>query len=216
MRLNKGVVIFFVVLGVAMLAGGVVIWLGSDGGVEQGPGMAALILGGIGAFYLVLTGILWLIVRRQNRLVNTGVPAMATIISARDSGTMVNNQPRLVLEVEITPEDGRPPYRFETKKVISHSALAAVRPGATLPVSVDPGRPQRFAFIDTEQYAAIGGRASTGTDQLLSILRSARMPTATASNDDRLGRLERLAALHASGVLSDDEFAAEKQRLLGE
>jgi hypothetical protein len=55
-----------------------------------------------------------------------------------------------------------------------------------------------------------------GSASLLSILRDARMPTATVSNDDRLGRLERLAALHASGVLSDDEFAAEKQRLLDE
>jgi hypothetical protein len=216
MRLNKGVVGFFVVLGVAMLAGGVVMWF-SAGDDEPGLDLGAVILGGIGAFYLVLTGILWLIVRRRNRLVNTGVPAMATIISARDTGTMVNNQPRLALEVEIVPEDGRSPYRFETRKVIGHSALGAMRPGATLPVSVDPRRPERFTFIDAEQYASIGGRASTGTaDQILSILRDARMPTATVSNDDRLGRLERLAALHASGVLSDDEFAAEKQRLLDE
>jgi hypothetical protein len=36
-----------------------------------------------------------------------------------------------------------------------------------------------------------------------------------ATGDDRLGRLERLAALHAQGALSDEEFAAEKRRLLG-
>jgi hypothetical protein len=34
------------------------------------------------------------------------------------------------------------------------------------------------------------------------------------SADDRLGRLERLAQLRASGALTDAEFAAEKQRIL--
>jgi hypothetical protein len=43
-------------------------------------------------------------------------------------------------------------------------------------------------------------------------------PTATlAANDDdaRLARLERLATLHEKGVLSDEELAAEKARVLG-
>jgi hypothetical protein len=33
--------------------------------------------------------------------------------------------------------------------------------------------------------------------------------------DSRLGRLERLAELHEKGVLTDEEFAAEKARVLG-
>ncbi len=41
-------------------------------------------------------------------------------------------------------------------------------------------------------------------------------PTATMPDEDaRLQRLERLASLHEKGVLSDEEFAAEKARLLG-
>jgi hypothetical protein len=39
-------------------------------------------------------------------------------------------------------------------------------------------------------------------------------PTLPTGGDPRLGELERLAKLRDSGVLSDDEFAAEKQRLL--
>jgi hypothetical protein len=34
-------------------------------------------------------------------------------------------------------------------------------------------------------------------------------------SEDRIAQLERLAQLHASGVLTDDEFAAEKARILG-
>ncbi|HWO15218.1 MAG TPA: SHOCT domain-containing protein [Solirubrobacterales bacterium] len=41
-------------------------------------------------------------------------------------------------------------------------------------------------------------------------------PTAVLSEEDaRLQRLERLAALHERGVLTDEEFAAEKARVLG-
>lgn len=42
-------------------------------------------------------------------------------------------------------------------------------------------------------------------------------PTAALSAEDaRLERLERLASLHEKGVLTDEEFAAEKARLLGD
>jgi hypothetical protein len=45
---------------------------------------------------------------------------------------------------------------------------------------------------------------------------SAEAPTAVFSEEDaRLQRLERLAALREKGVLTDEEFAAEKSRLLG-
>ncbi len=42
-------------------------------------------------------------------------------------------------------------------------------------------------------------------------------PTTTMANDEdaRLARLERLATLHEKGVLTDDELAAEKKRVLG-
>jgi hypothetical protein len=47
-------------------------------------------------------------------------------------------------------------------------------------------------------------------------VRGQATPTpAAAPQGDRLDELERLARLHASGALTDDEFAAEKHRLLG-
>lgn len=45
---------------------------------------------------------------------------------------------------------------------------------------------------------------------------TAEAPTAVLSEEDaRLERLERLATLHERGVLTDEEFAAEKSRVLG-
>ncbi len=40
-------------------------------------------------------------------------------------------------------------------------------------------------------------------------------PTTASDEDSRLQRLERLAELHGKGVLTDEEFAAEKNRILG-
>jgi predicted cobalt transporter CbtA len=38
---------------------------------------------------------------------------------------------------------------------------------------------------------------------------------ATASMDDQLAQLERLSQLKAQGILTDEEFAAEKAKILG-
>lgn len=43
---------------------------------------------------------------------------------------------------------------------------------------------------------------------------AAPLAAATVPEDDLLTRLERLAALHASGALSDSEFAAVKATLI--
>ncbi len=40
-------------------------------------------------------------------------------------------------------------------------------------------------------------------------------PPPAPAADDAASELERLASLHTSGALSDDEFAAAKQKILG-
>ena len=44
---------------------------------------------------------------------------------------------------------------------------------------------------------------------------TAGAPAAAAGADPRVGEIERLAGLRDSGALTDDEFAAEKTRILG-
>ena len=44
---------------------------------------------------------------------------------------------------------------------------------------------------------------------------AAAPPPPAPSADNATGELERLASMHASGALSDDEFAAAKQQVLG-
>lgn len=43
----------------------------------------------------------------------------------------------------------------------------------------------------------------------------AAAPAAAPAQDDSLEQVQKLAALHAQGILSDDEFAAAKAKALG-
>lgn len=44
---------------------------------------------------------------------------------------------------------------------------------------------------------------------------AAAPPAAAPAQDDSITRLKELGELHASGVLTDEEFAAEKAKVLG-
>ena len=44
---------------------------------------------------------------------------------------------------------------------------------------------------------------------------AAAAPAAAGMSDDSMAKLKQLGELHESGVLTDEEFAAEKAKLLG-
>ena len=57
-------------------------------------------------------------------------------------------------------------------------------------------------------------RRTRGSDHRGADHRSADRVDGASGEDARLARLERLGSLHEKGVLTDEEFAAEKARLL--
>jgi len=79
------------------------------------------------------------------------------------------------------------------------------------------------------RVAAIGGVAYMGSkagankasqQQAAAAQQAAPAPAAapqpqTESTDDKFAQLKELAGLHDSGVLTDEEFAAEKAKILG-
>ncbi|QNP45646.1 PH domain-containing protein [Sphingomonas sediminicola] len=83
-------------------------------------------------------------------------------------------------------------------------------------VMIDLG--SRMAVIDNCQKATVAVIGDLA-NKLLRERENARSPAPTRgggpSDDDPIEKLERLAALHASGALTDGEFAAAKGKLLG-
>ena len=122
---------------------------------------------------------------------------------------------------------------------VRHTAMASVKrwptPGITLPVTVDLADPTRLKILwdevetseqasmqQAEQMAAMmkGGAGATaqgaGMDLGVAIQQAAAAAGQQAKPPahDPAGQIEKLSQLHASGSLSDEEFAEAKRKLL--
>ncbi len=97
---------------------------------------------------LVLAGlVVWVVVGegRHARLRATGLAASARVVAARQTGTWVNNNPEVALDLEVSVP-GRAPYAATLKAVVPQLNLVAVQPGATLAVRVAPDDAGRLAL----------------------------------------------------------------------
>ena len=90
-------------------------------------------------------------------------------------------------------------------------ARTAVIAGTATAVSGRVQRRQAEKYADRD--ANIYAQREQAYEQQMA---PAPAPVAAApSEDDTLSQLKQLGELHASGVLTDDEFAAQKAKLLG-
>jgi hypothetical protein len=85
-------------------------------------------------------------------------------------------------------------------------ARTAVVAGTATAVSNRVSRRQanRWAAQDQQQYA-----------QEQYAQQAAPPPAPAGGGDDTVAQLKQLAELHAQGILTDDEFAAQKAKILG-
>jgi metallo-beta-lactamase class B len=79
-----------------------------------------------------------------------GLPAVAKVLSVEDAGLRVNDDPVVILKLEVQAE-GRAPWRAEAKQLVSIIAIPAIQPGSMLAVHYDPANPSRVAVdLQTE------------------------------------------------------------------
>lgn len=123
----------------------------------------------------------------QSELVHAGRRAPGVVVDVADTGTTINNQPRVRLRLRVQPE-GEPPFEVERKLLVSRVSIP--RAGERVEVAYDPDDRDRFTF-----------RIADLTDDV-------------ATAPSRLDELAKLAELRSSGVLTEEEFLAEKRRIL--
>ena len=141
------------------------------------------------------------------QLLLMGERATATIVDIRDTGMTLNDDPRVEIVFQFTPEGGGAPIRRSTKKIVSRVAIP--QRGSQVALAYDPHDDTRLSFrgdILPEGPVAAATPAAVPAADLAK--------PALAEDADPIARLERLAALHASGALTDDEFKAAKQQIL--
>jgi hypothetical protein len=126
----------------------------------------------------------------QAVLVNSGVEAPATIADVVDTGGSINDQPRATVVLRVDGPDGT----FEVRRTVTVSRVKPLRIGERVTVYYDPKDTSSFTF-----------RQSDLTDD---------EPAGPAA--DPVAQIAKLAEMHERGMLSADEFATAKERLIAD
>ena len=94
------------------------------------------------------------------RLRQVGVPAEAEIVRIWDTGTTINDDPVIGMEVEVLPSGGDPFRAVVPKTWISVLDIPQFQPGRIIAVRYDPADPSRAA-IDDPPFPVAGLESST-------------------------------------------------------
>jgi hypothetical protein len=153
--------------------------------------------------------------KQAEELFQTGARGAGTVISVQDTGMTVNDNPRVAMTFRIEPLDGSP--AFDAQKTTTVSRVEIPRQGDRYPVWYDVGDPSRWAYATVaddngrETMRQLFGEAA----ETFVGMNAPAPPAAAAQGQDTIAMIQQLADLHAQGILTDEEFAAQKAKLLG-
>jgi hypothetical protein len=180
--------------------------------------------------------------RLKKQLEESGKRANATVVEIAEKGMAVtrgaegvigNTELALKTHLRVQPEDEP---EFEVKKRFSYPQLAVPSAGQTVPVLYDPADHDKIIVDyspEAQQTAALSA-AGIGAGSLGELMNQAQqlrgqamqvpsgmgqmpgMAPQAPDQTDSVSQLERLAKLKESGALTEAEFQAEKQKILGE
>jgi hypothetical protein len=155
--------------------------------------------------------------KQAAELFESGQKGAGTVVSVQDTGMTVNDNPRVKMVFRVEPLDGSPP--FDAKKTRTVSRIEIPRQGDRYPVWFDAQDP-----TGTWAYATVADDNGRETmrqlfgavaDGFVGMNAPAPPVPAAAQGQDVVEQLKQLADLHSQGILTDDEFAAQKAKLLG-
>ena len=110
---------------------------------DDGHPLNIFFWGMAGMFLLTNGGILlWVVLsnKRRDRIDRTWLDAEAEILSISETGTYINNQPRIAFRLHVN-SPVHPPCEITHKQVIPLTVLSQYQQGATIRVKVNPEDP---------------------------------------------------------------------------
>jgi hypothetical protein len=152
-------------------------------------------------------------------LVQNGSVGVGTLTNVQDTGITINDlNIRVKLHFRIDPVDGSAP--FEAQKTTTVNRVQIPPMGARYPVFYDPDDHDTFAYVDSiadesgrqlilSKFGDAFGADASGVGMV-----GVAAPAA-AADDDPLDKLKKLGELRDAGVLTPDEFEAQKAAILG-
>lgn len=82
---------------------------------------------------------------KQQALLATGIPGAGTITAIQDTGTIVNYNPQVVIDMTVAVE-GQAPYDLQLTTSVPQIHIPLIQPGNTIGVRVDPADPSSVAL----------------------------------------------------------------------
>jgi hypothetical protein len=154
--------------------------------------------------------------KKAEDLMANGSKGAGTVVSVRDTGTTINDNPRVEMVFRVEPLDGGQALDLTKKTTVSRVEIP--RQGDRYPVWYDPQDSDRWA------YATVAD--DTGRETMRQLfgdvaetfvgMNAPGAPVAAAPGpQDTVEALKQLADLHSQGLLTAEEFADQKARLLG-
>jgi hypothetical protein len=81
----------------------------------------------------------------KQQLLQSGTPATAQVLSIKQTGTFINNNPQVEMSLRIQPPDG-PPYERTTRYVVPIIHASALQANSVIKVRIDPANAERIAI----------------------------------------------------------------------
>lgn len=121
--------------------------------------------------------------------IKNGEAARATILKVWDTGTTINDNPQIGLELEVVTKEGRR-FTGQAKTIVSRLNVALVQPGVSAEVLYDPQNLKRIQVLQIDVGSADGG------------------------GQDAESRLKQLASLRDKGLISEDEYQRKREEII--
>jgi hypothetical protein len=84
--------------------------------------------------------------QREQRLLRHGRPAVAELLSIRETGNLYNRNPEVKARLRVQPADGEA-FELEVTKVLRMTELAKYTEGSSIEVRYDPARRDDVALV---------------------------------------------------------------------
>jgi hypothetical protein len=84
--------------------------------------------------------------QREQRLVRHGQPAVAELLSIRETGNLYNRNPEVKARFRVQPADGEA-FELEVTKVLRVTELVKYTEGSSIEVRFDPARRDDVALV---------------------------------------------------------------------
>ena len=151
--------------------------------------------------------------KQAAELFETGSKGAGTVLGVRDTGTTINDNPRIKMSFRIEPLDGSPAFDVEKTKTVSRVEIP--RQGDRYPVWYDPQDPSKWMYATVSDDEGRSTMKQLFGDVADSFVGMGAPAAPAPQGNDTVEQIKQLGELRSQGLLTEEEFAAQKAKLLG-